>query len=95
MNSSTDDKPTDRSVEPAAIRAWIERRMVFLELTDGRVIGFPAHRFNRLSAATDAQLADVSLRLNGSALRWESVDEDLTVAGVVAGRFELPLEMAA
>ncbi|MGQ0621440.1 MAG: DUF2442 domain-containing protein [Panacagrimonas sp.] len=90
-----DDKSIDRPAEPAAIRAWIERRMVFLELTDGRVIGFPAHRFHRLSAATDAQLADVSLRLNGSAVRWESVDEDLTVAGMAARRFELPLEMAA
>lgn len=95
MNSSTDDDVIDRPAAPAAIRAWIERRMVFLELTDGRVIGFPAHRFHRLSAATDAQLAEVSLRLNGSALRWDSVDEDLTVAGVVAGRFELPLGMAA
>jgi len=26
----------------------------------------------------------------GTSLRWESLDEDLTVAGVVAGRFQLP-----
>jgi hypothetical protein len=36
-------------------------------------------------------LKDVSLRLNGYALRWESLDEDITVPGVVAGQFQLPL----
>ena len=36
-------------------------------------------------------LKEVKLELNGYALRWENLDEDLTVAGVVAGRFQLPL----
>ena len=36
--------------------------------------------------------AEVSLRLDGTALRWEKLDEDLTVQGIVAGRFQLPLE---
>jgi hypothetical protein len=31
------------------------------------------------------------VELNGFALRWDALDEDLTVAGVVAGRFQLPL----
>jgi hypothetical protein len=65
--------------------------MVFVELTDGRQIGFPADRFKRLRAADDAGLAQVSLRLNGHALRWEALDEDLTVRGIVEGRFQLPL----
>jgi hypothetical protein len=30
------------------------------------------------------------VELNGYALRWEELDEDLTIAGVVAGRFRLP-----
>jgi hypothetical protein len=76
--------------EPAAIRAWAEKRTVFIELTDGRIIGFPAARFKLLAAATDEQLAEVTLRLNGYALRWESLDEDITVPGIVAGNFQLP-----
>ena len=32
----------------------------------------------------------VVLELNGYALRWEELDEDITVPGVVAGRFQLP-----
>ncbi|GAM07877.1 hypothetical protein OR1_00146 [Geobacter sp. OR-1] len=80
----------DELTEAAAIRAWTEKRTVFVELTDGRIIGFPAARFKLLASATDEQLAEVSLRLNGYALRWESLDEDITVPGIVAGNFQLP-----
>jgi len=65
--------------------------MVFLELSDGRILGFPASRFQRLKNATDEQLRAVRLELEGYALRWEEIDEDITVPGVVAGRFQLPL----
>ena len=74
-------------VEPTALRVWVEKRMVFLELTDGRIVGFPADRFRILRAATDEQLQNVVLELDGYALRWEQLDEDLTVPGVVAGTF--------
>ena len=77
--------------EPRAIRTWAEGRTIFLELTDGRIIGFPADRFRILRRASDAELQEVSLRVQGYALRWERLDEDLTVPGVVAGNFELPL----
>jgi hypothetical protein len=81
-------------VEPTAIRAWAEGRTIFIELTDGRIIGFPANRFRILKNATDEQLKEVTLRLNGYALRWESLDEDITVPGVVAGNFQLPYDEA-
>ena len=64
--------------------------MIYVELTDGRVVGFPADRFKILKQATGEQLKDVTLRLNGYALRWEELDEDITVPGIVAGRFQLP-----
>ena len=80
------------SVEPTAMRAWAEGRTIFIELTDGRIIGFPANRFRILKNATDEQLKEVTLRLDGYALRWESLDEDITVPGVVAGHFQLPYE---
>jgi hypothetical protein len=68
--------------------------MVFIELTDGRQIGFPAARFRLLAAATDEALAQVELCLNGAALRWEELDEDISVRGVMEGRFQLPLPLA-
>ena len=64
--------------------------MVFLELSDGRIVGFPADRFRRLQEAPTEQLREVALELDGYALRWEGLDEDVTVPGVVAGRFQLP-----
>ena len=79
----------DLEVEPAAVRAWSEGRTVFVELSDGRTVGFPADRFRILKAATAAQLRQVTVELNGYALRWEELDEDITVPGIVAGRFEL------
>lgn len=77
-------------VKPSAIRVWVEGRIVFVELTDRRIVGFPADRFEILKNATDEQLKGVTLRLNGYALRWETLDEDITVPGVVAGEFQLP-----
>lgn len=77
------------AVELAAIRVWVENRIVFIELTDGRIVGFPANRFQILKKATDEQLKAVTLRLNGYALRWENLDEDITVPGIVAGNFQL------
>ena len=88
MNTTATEKIVD--VEPAAIRAWAEGRTIFVELTVGRIVGFPADRFRILKSATDEQLKAVTLRLNGFALRWEELDEDLTVPGVVAGNFQLP-----
>jgi hypothetical protein len=77
-------------VEPTALRVWVEDRMVYLELVDGRIVGFPADRFRILRAATSEQLQHVCLEINGYALRWEELDEDISVPGVVAGRFQLP-----
>ena len=86
---------TAAETEALASRVWVDRRTVFVELTDGRQLGFPADRFERLAKATNEQLQKVGLRLNGAALRWDELDEDITVKGVVAGRFQLALPAAA
>ena len=88
MNITTADPMS--AMEPAALRAWTEGRIVYVELHDGRIVGFPADRFRILAAASEEQLARVRIELIGYALRWEDLDEDLTVPGVVAGQFELP-----
>ena len=85
MSTSVDNAATLPSAR--AVRAWIVGRKVWLELDDGREIGFPAEKFRRLSEASDALLAKVRVEVRGQALRWEELDEDLTVDGIVAGRF--------
>ncbi len=77
--------------EPIALNAWCTGRTVFIELTDGRTISFPAARFSILAKATEEELKEVTVRLNGYALRWENLDEDLTVKGILLGNFQLPL----
>jgi hypothetical protein len=89
MSSITPD--SNVQTEPVAVRAWTEGRTIYMELVDGRVFGFPADRFRILRAASDEQLQDVQLEVNGYALRWDNLDEDISVPGVVAGRFQLPL----
>jgi hypothetical protein len=84
----------DVRTEVQAARAWTQGRMVFVELTDGRQIGFPADRFKILRAASEDELKEVRLRLNGYALRWDKLDEDLTVQGILEGRFQLPLPVS-
>jgi len=88
MNTSIVDPAI--TVEPAAMRAWTEGRIVYVELHDGRIVGFPADRFRILATASEEQLAKVQIELNGYALRWEDLDEDITVPGIVEGQFQLP-----
>lgn len=83
------------TVSYSATRVWTQHDLVFIELSDGRQIGFPAHRFRLLANATASQLAQVRLRADGTALRWDELDEDISVAGIVEGRFQLALKEAA
>ncbi len=80
------------SIQFGLLATWESPHTRSVKLTDGRIIRFPANRFKRLKAATNEQLKDVTIRLNGYALRWESIDEDITIPGVVAGNFELSPE---
>jgi len=88
MSSTTPESALQ--AESAAIRVWVDGRTVYLELVDGRIFGFPADRFQILKRASDAELQEVRLELNGHALRWEKLDEDITVPGIIAGHFQLP-----
>ncbi|MFQ5491127.1 MAG: DUF2442 domain-containing protein [Phycisphaerae bacterium] len=78
-------EPTDE--EARAIRVWTERTRICLELEDGREIYFPATNMRRLRGAHEEQLAEVQITSEGAALRWENLDEDLTIEGILAGRW--------
>jgi len=77
--------------EPIALNAWSIGRTIFIGLTDGRNISFHSDRFLILANATDEELKEVTVRLNGFALRWENLDQDITVKGIISGNFQLPL----
>ena len=78
-----------------AVRCWVEGHRVWLELSDERMLSFPAAKFPLLARAAREDLAKVTPRLQGRALRWESLDEDILVEDAVAGRFPRPSQSIA
>jgi hypothetical protein len=60
---------------------------MWVELTDGRTLGVPLAWFPRLLHASPAQRERVELSRIG--LHWEEIDEDISVAGLLAGRGDM------
>src|SRR2546425_739390 len=77
-----------------AVRCWIEDRRVCLELADQRVVSFPVAKYPLLASASQTNLEKLQLRLQGRALRWEELDEDIWVDDAVHGRFPHKPELA-
>jgi hypothetical protein len=70
------------SPEPLAVR--FDEDSFWVDLDDGRTLGVPLAWFPRLLHATLDQRAQVELSRSG--LHWEEIDEDISVAGLLAGR---------
>lgn len=70
------------SPEPVAVR--FDEDSFWVDLEDGRTLGIPLAWFPRLLNATPAQRETVSLSRAG--LHWEEIDEDISIAGLIAGR---------
>jgi hypothetical protein len=85
---------TEPQTETVATRCWIEARRICLELVDGRFISFPAQKYPLLANAPQNLLEKIQLRLDGLALRWEELDEDIWVDDAVCGRFPRAKEFA-
>lgn len=76
------------------MRCWVEGRRVWLELDDQRIVSFPAARYPLLADAPQELLEKVVLRVQGRALRWEELDEDIWIDDAVSGRFPRSLAVA-
>ena len=57
---------------------------MWVDLSDCRTLGVPLAWFPRLLNATPAQRTQVELSRTG--LHWEELDEDISIAGLIAGR---------
>jgi hypothetical protein len=86
---------TETTAETTATRCRVEGRRVCLELADGRFVSFPAAKYPLLANAPQNLLEKVKLRLDGLALRWEELDEDIWVDDAVCGRFPRPKALVA
>lgn len=56
----------------------------WVELSDGRTLGVPLAWYPRLLHATTEQLTDYELSPRG--IHWDTLDEDISVDGLLAGR---------
>jgi hypothetical protein len=57
---------------------------MWVDLDDGRTLGIPLAWFPRLLDGTPEQRTEV--RISPSGLHWEELDEDISIAGLLAGR---------
>ena len=60
---------------------------MWVVLSDGRTLGIPLAWFPRLLRATKAEREAVTLSAMG--LHWDTLDEDVSVAGLIAGRGDM------
>jgi hypothetical protein len=73
MNSS--DSPT---------QVRFDANSMWIDLSDGRTLGIPLAWFPRLLRATSEQREQ--LRISSRGLHWEALDEDISIAALLAGQ---------
>ena len=73
------------NISPKAVR--FDDDTLWVSLSDGRTIAAPLAWFPRLLEAAPEQRAQVELSKGG--LHWDALDEDLSVAGLLAGQPDL------
>jgi hypothetical protein len=68
----------------SATRVHFDQDSMWVDLSDGRIIGVPLAWFPRLLHASTEQREQV--RISSRGLHWEALDEDISIAGLLAGQ---------
>ncbi|MCL6564203.1 MAG: DUF2442 domain-containing protein [Firmicutes bacterium] len=63
---------------------FVDGQVVF-ELTNGGELRFPLDHFPRLAAATPAERAAWRIVWDGEAVRWDAIDEDVSLRLLLTG----------
>jgi len=84
---NTDAKSARGYVPTTALAKAVrfDEEMMHVSLTDGRLISVPIIWFPLLRGATSEQRAKYEIGGAGTSLHWPELDEDLSVAGLMAG----------
>jgi hypothetical protein len=69
-----------------ATRVDVTDDELVLELADGRTLSVPIGWFPRLAHANHAERAAWKLIGSGTAIHWDSIDEDISVQALIAGK---------
>lgn len=71
--------------DPRAAHVAVRRGFLVVDLVDGRRVSVPLTWFPRLLGASQPQRDEWELLDEGRGIRWPSIDEDLSVAGLLRG----------
>ena len=74
----------------SAERLRFDDASMWVELSDGRVLGVPLAWFPCLFDASPDQREAYVISAGGQGLHWEALDEDVSVPGLLAGRSASP-----
>ena len=66
-------------LDPRATRVWFDDDTLWLDLVDGRTLGVPIVWLPAVDKAAPEERAAVTIEADGSALRWDALDEDVAV----------------
>ena len=69
-----------------AVRVRVTDEVLSLDLSDGRSVSVPLGWYPRLTCATPKERDGWVLIGGGSGVHWPEVDEDVSVASLLAGR---------
>lgn len=70
-----------------ATKAWYENDRICLLLSDKKEIRFPVSLNSKLRDASTEQVSNITIICDGTGLHWPDLDEDLSVTGILKGRF--------
>jgi hypothetical protein len=73
------------TISATAVR--FDEHTMWVDLTDGRTLGVPLAWFPRLLNASPDARGRVEISRIG--LHWEDLDEDISIAGLLAGRSDM------
>jgi len=91
MSALVDNQPKPnfrKSFRPTSALAKTVKfkdEMMEVHLTDGRIISVPIIWFPLLHEAATEQREHYEIGGGGASLHWEEIDEDISVAGLLAG----------
>lgn len=78
----------------ASCRYDRKTKHLIIDLQSGITTIIPTRLVQIFQNATDDEISDVEILLNGLYLRWDRLDEDLSVPLLLQGRFGTPKWMA-
>ena len=77
----------DSEPRATAVRYDVRADRLVVELSNGATFAFPPRLTQELAGARPDQLAEVEIAGAGFGLHWPNLDADLSIPGLLAGRF--------